>query len=117
MAKAKVIPMTQSIAEAMNTKPSTEFRLPSRRSLLTRTAPLLAGALLSGCSLFVQAQSYTPQTTATLTTERTTHCIGRFLIDLPSNFELKTGGWGDIELYYGLDKNFKRVYATVKPGR
>ena len=109
--------MTQNIGEAMNTKPSTEFRLPSRRSLLTRTALMLAGALLSGCSLFVQAQSYTPQTTATLTTERTTHCIGRFLIDLPSNFELRTGGWGDIELYYGLDKNFKRVYATVKPGR
>jgi len=101
----------------MITQPSREFFFPSRRSLLARTAPLLAGALLSGSTLFAQAQSYTPPTMTTLTTERTTHCIGRFLIDLPSNFELRTGGWGDIELYYGLDKNFKQVYATVKPGR
>ncbi|WP_139237539.1 T6SS immunity protein Tli4 family protein [Variovorax sp. OV329] len=52
----------------------------------------------------------------TITSQRTTHCIGRYLITLPSNFELSTGGWGDIELYYGLDKDFERVYATVKPG-
>jgi hypothetical protein len=49
--------------------------------------------------------------------KRTTHCFGRYLSDLPSGFDLKTGGWGDIELYYGLDKNFQRVYATVKQGR
>ena len=110
--------MTQEISEAMNTKSSTGgFRLPSRRNLLTRIAPLLASALLSSCNPFVHASSYTPQTTATLTTERTTHCLGRYLIDLPSNFELHTGGWGDIELYYGLDKDFETVYATVKPGR
>ena len=101
----------------MNTKLSTGFRPPSRCSLLTRIAPLLASALLSSCNPCVHASSYTPQTMTTLTTERTTHCLGRYLIDLPSNFELHTGGWGDIELFYGLDKDFETVYATVKPGR
>ncbi|MEJ8811038.1 T6SS immunity protein Tli4 family protein [Variovorax ureilyticus] len=50
-------------------------------------------------------------------TERTTHCIGRYLVTLPSSFELHTSGWGNIELYYGLGKNFETVYATVKQER
>jgi hypothetical protein len=78
---------------------------------------LLATASLCGCLPFIYTPSYTPETMITLPTQRTTHCIGRYLIDLPSGFDLKTGGWGNIELYYGLDKNFQRVYATVKQGR
>ena len=78
---------------------------------------VMAATLLRGWLPFVKPSRYTPQTMTTLTTERTTHCLGRYLIDLPSNFELHTGGWGDIELFYGLDKDFETVYATVKPGR
>lgn len=73
--------------------------------------------MLSACGGLILTPSYTPQNMITLPTQQTTHCIGRYLIDLPSNFVLSTGGWGDIELYYGLDKNFQRVYATVKPKR
>lgn len=78
---------------------------------------LVAAAALRGWLPFIYAPSYTPETMTPITTERTTHCIGRYLLTLPSNFELRTGGWGDIELFYGLDKDFQRVYATVKQGR
>lgn len=88
-----------------------------RRLLLSMLVLALATALLRGWLPFLYAPRYSPDTMTPLTTQRTTHCIGRYLIDLPSNFELRTGGWGDIELYYGLDKNFERVYATVKQGR
>lgn len=78
---------------------------------------LLTAAALSGWLPFLYIPGYRPTVMTTIPAERTTHCIGRYLVTLPSNFELRTGGWGDIELYYGLDKNFQRVYATVKPGR
>jgi len=78
---------------------------------------LVAAASLRGWLPFLYAPRYTPETMTAITTQRTTHCIGRYLITLPSNFELRTGGWGNIELYYGLDKNFKRVYATVREER
>jgi Tle cognate immunity protein 4 C-terminal domain len=41
-----------------------------------------------------------------------THCVGRFLIDLPSALE-KTSG-GDVELIYGLDRNFRKV-QVIEP--
>ena len=88
-----------------------------RRLVLSMLVLAVAAALLRGWLPFLYAPPYGPETMTPLTTQRTTHCIGRYLIDLPSNFELRTGGWGDIELYYGLDKNFQRVYATVKQGR
>lgn len=88
-----------------------------RRLVLSMLVLAVAAALLRGWLPFLYAPPYSPETMTPLTTQRTTHCIGRYLIDLPSNFELRTGGWGDIELYYGLDKNFQRVYATVKQGR
>lgn len=87
-----------------------------RRLVLSMLVLALAAALLRGWLPFLYAPRYSPDIMKPLTTQRTTHCIGRYLIDLPSNFELQTGGWGDIELYYGLDKNFERVYATVKQG-
>jgi len=77
---------------------------------------LVAAALLRGWLPFLYAPGYSPKIMTTVTSQRTTHCIGRYLITLPSNFELITGGWGNIELYYGLDSNFQRVYATVKSG-
>ena len=58
---------------------------------------------------------YVPETMSTIPSERQTHCLGRYLIDLPEGFGQLSGHWGDIQLYYGLDKNFQRVYATVHP--
>lgn len=43
-----------------------------------------------------------------------THCLGRYLIDLPEEFALTAGS--DVTLYYGLGKDFERVEVTV-PGR
>lgn len=68
---------------------------------------------LAACSL-IPPTPYTPAAMNPLPAETVTHCLGRYLIDLPKGFDLYTGGWGDIELYYGLDKNFKRVYASVQ---
>lgn len=34
-----------------------------------------------------------------------THCLARFLIDLPDDFEPV----GDVELIYGLDKDYRKV--------
>ncbi|WP_439668585.1 T6SS immunity protein Tli4 family protein [Cupriavidus necator] len=52
-----------------------------------------------------------------------TNCIGRFLIDLPEEFGQlldPIDGLGDTELFYGRDKDFKRIYVAVpnqrKPG-
>ncbi|MEJ8810699.1 T6SS immunity protein Tli4 family protein [Variovorax ureilyticus] len=103
-----------------NHPPTGQRRRPYSRWALIALAFLLvlvAAASMRGWLPFIYAPGYTPKTMTTVTTQRTTHCIGRYLITLPSNFELITGGWGDVELYYGLDKNFERVYATVKPGR
>ena len=85
-----------------------------RRLMLFVVFALLVAAALHGWLPFIYAPSYTPKTLTALPAQRTTHCLGRYLIDLPSNFELHTGGWGNIHLYYGLDRNFERVYATVK---
>jgi Tle cognate immunity protein 4 C-terminal domain/Tle cognate immunity protein 4 N-terminal domain len=40
-----------------------------------------------------------------------THCVGRFLIDLPEDFEQTPGS--DMELVYGLDTNFRKVKIQV----
>ncbi len=93
------------------------FHYSHRRLALLAIALALAAALLRGWLPFIYAPSYRPETMTEIPALRITHCIGRYLVDLPVNFELQTGGWGDIELYYGLDKNFQRVYATAKPGR
>ncbi|CAN5765842.1 hypothetical protein BH11PSE13_BH11PSE13_24290 [soil metagenome] len=78
---------------------------------------LVTGGVWRGYLPFFYVPRYTPHTMSTVTPQSTIHCIGRYLITLPSDFELRSGGWGDIEMYYGLDKNFQRVYATVKQGR
>lgn len=40
-----------------------------------------------------------------------THCVGRYLIDLPADFEQMLAS--DVELFYGLDKNFRKVNVKV----
>ena len=40
-----------------------------------------------------------------------THCVGRYLIDLPADFEQMLAS--DVELTYGLDKNFRTVNVKV----
>lgn len=98
---------------------SSQFSKPLHRWLLAALAmlsALLFNALLRGWLPSIYIPEYKPNIMTTTSSLRTVHCVGRYLITLPSNFELITGGWGDIELYYGLDKNFETVYATVKPG-
>jgi hypothetical protein len=91
-------------------KESTHF---SGRRPLALALALVATALLCGCSPFIYIPRYTPDTNVSIPTKRTTHCFGRYRIDLPSGFELKTGARGNIALYYGPDK----IYATIKQGR
>jgi hypothetical protein len=86
-----------------------------RLALVLLCIAALAFALQRSWLPFLYIPTYTPKTMIAVSTQRTSHCIGRYLIDLPSNFELLTGGWGDIELYYGLAKEFKTVYVTVEP--
>lgn len=40
-----------------------------------------------------------------------THCIGRYLIDLPEEYAMTSGS--ELELYYGLGKDFKRIKVQV----
>ena len=84
---------------------------------LTLALVFLAGAaalVATGRTPFY-TPSYVPETMSTIPSERQTHCLGRYLIDLPEGFGQLSGNWGDIQLYYGLDKNFERVYASVHP--
>ena len=49
-----------------------------------------------------------------------THCIGRFLLDLPEEFDPvldPMDGIGDTELFYGRDKNFKAIDVRVPTQR
>lgn len=43
-----------------------------------------------------------------------THCVGRYLIDLPENFIWNE--FPEVELYYGLDANFKTVNVQIVDG-
>lgn len=45
-----------------------------------------------------------------------THCVGRFLVDLPDNFKqryLPAADANDVTLYFGKDENFKTVDVAV----
>lgn len=45
-----------------------------------------------------------------------THCVGRFLMELPGGFRQRygtAGGAGDVTFYFGRDENFKTVEASV----
>lgn len=56
---------------------------------------------------------YHPATVSTLPTAVHSLCLGRYMVDLPKSFQQKSGGWGEIQFLYGLDKDFKSVYASV----
>jgi hypothetical protein len=78
------------------------------------------GLLLASCAVAVALgltpfykPSYRPEIMSTIPTEHQSSCMGRYQIDVPKGFHQVSGGWGNIELYYGLDKNFERVYASV----
>jgi Tle cognate immunity protein 4 C-terminal domain len=77
--------------------------------LATVLAGIVATLLVTGCERFSKDSSV-DQTTSGLPAMRT-HCIGRFLIDLPSDFEQHLASYA--ELFYGLDKNFRKVNVEV----
>lgn len=66
---------------------------------------------LSACDNFKQGSTMTQATLPAPLPPMRTHCVGRFLIDLPDHFDLTPGS--DAELIYGLDKNWRRVNVTV----
>jgi len=74
---------------------------------------LLLAAALGACTL-VSPSPQVPGSITAMLQDSKPHCIGRYLIDLPSDYEFRTGGWGDVEFYFGRDRNVKTVYATVK---
>ena len=80
---------------------------------LVGTGWALAAALVVVACAQVQPPSFTPM--ATIPTERRTHCLGRFLIDLPADFQQDSGPALAIRFYYGLDKDFETVDATMEP--
>ncbi|MEL1266432.1 T6SS immunity protein Tli4 family protein [Pseudoxanthomonas putridarboris] len=72
-------------------------------------APLLLALLLLGCQ-------YTPtekeeRTVSELTSNMRTWGLGRFLVDVPSQWRYGEGE--SLTLYYGLDKDFETVEVTV----
>ena len=69
---------------------------------------VLLSASLLGCDKFLKDSAL--DKTASLPAMRT-HCVGRYLIDLPAEFEQLLSS--DVELIYGLDKNFRKVSVKV----
>lgn len=73
---------------------------------------LFAVFLLSGC----RSNDKELPVTLDVPHNMRTHCVGRYLIDLPENFRQEhqlSDGPGDATLYFGRDKNFKTVDVTV----
>lgn len=58
--------------------------------------------------------AYTPKVMTTISTQITTHCIGRYLVELPSDMDTVHVTYS--QLYYGLDSNFRTVDINVKHG-
>ena len=76
-----------------------------------RLAALAAASValsLTGCEQISKESAL--DKTASLPAMRT-HCVGRYLIDLPADFEQMLVS--DVELTYGMDKNFRTVNVTV----
>lgn len=63
---------------------------------------------LAGCNQ-IQKDPALNKTASALDTR--THCVGRFLIDLPADFEQTKGS--DVDLIYGLGKDFRSVKVQV----
>ncbi len=76
----------------------------SLKSLLTASLLVIVASLShAGTGLFMKNSLQLP-------TMRT-HCIGRYLIDLPEEYELTPGS--ELTLYYGLDKDFESVRVML----
>ncbi|WP_116387887.1 T6SS immunity protein Tli4 family protein [Cupriavidus taiwanensis] len=76
----------------------------------------LAALLTTGC----QRAATNPFPPMDIHQPSKTHCIGRFLIDLPEEFNSVPDSMdspGDAELLYGKDKDFKRIYVKVPKQR
>ncbi|WP_407351272.1 T6SS immunity protein Tli4 family protein [Luteimonas sp. R10] len=72
-------------------------------------------AMAASC-LGCQSKEKDPVTVPALTQNMRTHCVGRFLVDLPQNFRrthVVAGGTGDATFYYGHDADFRAVNVTV----
>lgn len=70
---------------------------------------VLLGALASGCHPGPNAKEL--KAIKDMTSAMKTQCVGRYLFDLPESFV-----WGDfpeVELYYGLDNDFKTVSVQI----
>ena len=76
---------------------------------------LMLGAMVyAGHTLYWRyLYTYTPATMTTLSSKTQTYCVGRYLIDLPT--ELGKPRVGLTQFYYGLDMNFKTVEVQIKP--
>ena len=76
---------------------------------------LLGLVLLRSLAWHFYFPTYTPKTMTPISAKTTTHCVGRYLIDLPSDLnDIYVGPASTF--YYGLDKNFKKVEYDVKRG-
>jgi Tle cognate immunity protein 4 C-terminal domain len=71
-------------------------------------AALLVSVLASGCDKTLK-ESPLDKTTSLLTMR--THCVGRYLIDLPAEFEQLLSS--EVELIYGLGKDFRKVNVML----
>jgi hypothetical protein len=63
-------------------------------------------ALLAGCGPTAQEKQVIDQ----LTSNVKSLCVGRFMMDVPQDMQVK----GGITLYYGLDKSFKTVDVSIE---
>ena len=78
------------------------------RLRLAALAAAYVALSLTGCEQISKESAL--DKTASLPAMRT-HCVGRYLIDLPADFEQMLVS--DVELTYGMDKNFRTVNVTV----
>lgn len=78
------------------------------RLQLAAFAACFVAVSLTGCDRILKES--TLDKTASLPAMRT-HCVGRYLIDLPADFEQMLAS--DVELTYGVDKNFRTVNVKV----
>jgi hypothetical protein len=79
-----------------------------RRFWMRFLTALFVLAAMSGCDKSFKEP--TLEKTAALPKMRT-HCVGRYLIDLPDEFEQMLSS--DVDLIYGLDKDFREVNVKV----
>jgi Tle cognate immunity protein 4 C-terminal domain/Tle cognate immunity protein 4 N-terminal domain len=68
----------------------------------------LVALALAGCTKVNQG---TEVTSPTSSIQQRTYCLGRLLVDMPEDFEQTLGS--DVELTYGLDKNFRRTKVEL----